>query len=112
MEHLKELRQAKGVSQQTVGDYLDITRQAYSNYENDNRDPDNETLLKLAEFFGVSVDALLRGNATLPAKQGEDILDKVDVAFYGEYKALTDDDKETVRDMVRIMRERRAKKQE
>ncbi len=41
-----------------------------------------------------------------------DILDDVDIAFYGEFKELTEDDKETVRDMVRVMRERRAKKQE
>ena len=41
-----------------------------------------------------------------------DILDEVDIAFYGEYRELTEDDKETVRDMVRVMRERRAKKQE
>ncbi len=112
MRHLKELRQNKGVSQQTVADYLEITRQAYSNYENGNRDPDNETLLKLAEYFGISVDALLRGSAALPTASSEDVLDEVDVAFYGEYKELTDDDKDTVREMVRIMREKRAKKQE
>lgn len=41
-----------------------------------------------------------------------DVLDDVDIAFYGDYKELDEDDKETVRDMVRIMRERRAKKQE
>lgn len=41
-----------------------------------------------------------------------DVLDEVDIAFYGEYKQLTEDDKDTIRDMVRIMRERRAKKQE
>lgn len=48
-----------------------------------------------------------------PTGSGErDILDEIDIAFYGEYKELTEDDKETVRDMVRVMRERRAKKQE
>jgi len=35
-------------------------------------------------------------------------LDEVDVAFYGDFKELDDDEKETVRDMVRLMRERRA----
>jgi len=33
------------------------------------------------------------------------------VAFYGEFKELSEEDKETVRDMVRIMRERRTGKQ-
>ena len=48
-----------------------------------------------------------------PTDSGKrDILDDIDIAFYGEYRELTEDDKETVRDMVRVMRERRAMKQE
>ena len=68
-----------------------------------------ETAQKIAEFFGVSVGFLL--GQTVDRGQQGDILDKVDVAFYGEYKELNDEDKETVRDMVRLMRERRAGKQ-
>ena len=65
-----------------------------------------ETAQKIAEFFGVSVGFLLG------QQEGQtDILDQVDVAFYGEYKELNEEDKETVRDMVRLMRERRAAKQ-
>ena len=71
-----------------------------------------ETAQKIASFFGVSVghllgiedsDAVLSSNAIN--------LDQIDVAFYGEFKELSEEDKETVRDMVRIMRERRADKQ-
>lgn len=67
-----------------------------------------ETLSKISTYFGVSVDFLL-GKEKTPTVSGErDILDDVDFAFYGEYKELTEDDKETVRDMVRLMRQRRA----
>lgn len=72
MEQLKKLRVAKGVSQQVVANYLEITRQAYSNYENGNRAPDNETLLKLAEYFDVTVDYLLRGKENPPALTDRD----------------------------------------
>ena len=68
-----------------------------------------ETAQKIAGFFGVSVGFLL-GQSEEENTQ-TDLLDQVDIAFYGEYKELTDEDKETVRDMVRIMRERRAAKQ-
>ena len=68
-----------------------------------------ETAQKIAEFFGVSVGFLLGQSESRGAQT--DILDKVDVAFYGEYKELNEEDKETVRDMVRLMRERRAAKQ-
>lgn len=64
-----------------------------------------ETAQKIAAYFSVSVGYLLG-----QPDQG-DVLDEVDVAFYGEYMALDDEQKETVRDMVRLMRERRAAKQ-
>ena len=58
---IKDLRKQKSLSQQAIANYLQITRQAYSNYENGKREPDYETLLKLSEFFGVTVDYLTRG---------------------------------------------------
>ena len=68
-----------------------------------------QTAQKIADFFGVSVGFLL-GQGEASGSQS-DILDQVDVAFYGEYKELNEEDKETVRDMVRLMRERRAARQ-
>ena len=65
-----------------------------------------QTAQKIAAYFGVSVGYLLGDD-----KANTDILDQVDVAFYGEFKELDEDEKETVRDMVRLMRERRAAKQ-
>ena len=65
-----------------------------------------ETAQKIAAFFGVSVGYLLGKD-----DESADILDQVDVAFYGEFKELDEDDKEAVRDMVRLMRQRRAAKQ-
>lgn len=64
-----------------------------------------QTAQKIAAYFGVSVGYLL-GEAE------PDILEQVDVAFYGEYKELNEDEKETVRDMVRLMRQRRMQKKE
>ena len=71
-----------------------------------------ETAQKIASFFGVSVGCLL-GIEDRASASGENMvnLDRIDVAFYGEFKELSEEDKETVRDMVRIMRERRAGKQ-
>ena len=58
---LRKLRAEKGVSQQVIADYLNITKQAYSLYELGKREPDFETLLKLGEYFTVSTDYILRG---------------------------------------------------
>lgn len=64
-----------------------------------------ETAQKIASYFGISVGQLL-GQV-----DAADILDQVDVAFYGDFKELDEDEKNTVRDMVRLMRERRAANQ-
>lgn len=69
MTNLKSLREKKGVSQQAVADYLEITRQAYSNYENGKRQADYETLLKLGEFFNVSIDYLLNKEKSRPKNE-------------------------------------------
>lgn len=68
----------------------------------------------IAQILKVPVSDILEGpdKEKTPTVSGErDILSDVDMAFYGEYKELSEDDKETVRDMVRLMRERRASKE-
>lgn len=61
---LKQLRKEKGLSQTDLADYLQITRGSYSNYETHKRSPDYSTLIKLAKFYGVSLDYLL-GETTI-----------------------------------------------
>lgn len=58
-----------------------------------------ETAQKIAGYFGVSVAYLL-------GQEEHDILDEVDVAFYGDFKELTEEQKEAVRSMVRLMRQK------
>ncbi len=72
------------------------------------------TAHKIANYFNVSIEYLL-GKETKKApteKVSADILDEVDIGFYNGYKELDEADKEVLRDMVRVMRERRLKKNE
>ena len=72
-----------------------------------------ETAQKIADYFGVSVHDLMDDEESkkAPTNAGErDILDEVDIGFYNGYKELDESDKEVLRDMVRVMRERRANK--
>lgn len=112
MEHLRELRTEHNVSQQTVAAYLGISRQAYSNYENGHRDPDTETLLKLAEFFDVSVDTLLRGKDSSPHPvQGADLtFDDFSFAMHNHSGELTDKDKEILLSMANQLAEANKRK--
>ena len=53
------LRKNKGLTQTQVADAVKLGRQAYAYYEKGERAPSPETLCKLADFFGVTVDELL-----------------------------------------------------
>lgn len=59
LERLKELRKSKGISQQQLADVILVSQQSVNKYENHNVEPDIETLIKIAEFFEVSVDYLI-----------------------------------------------------
>lgn len=56
---LIQLRLEKKKTQAEVANFLGITYQAYAHYEKGRREPSPEQLLKLADFYGVSVDCLL-----------------------------------------------------
>ena len=58
-ENLKRIREAKGMTQQTLADYLYVTRQAVSRWEGGSRYPDLMTAKKMAQFLETSVDKLL-----------------------------------------------------
>ena len=58
-ERLKLLRKQKGVTQKTVADAIGVTLSAYSNYEQGIREPNNQILVNLCQYFDVSADYLL-----------------------------------------------------
>lgn len=58
-EVLRELRTYHDYKQKDISSYLNITSQAYSNYENNKRTPDIETVRKIAEFYNITVDTLI-----------------------------------------------------
>jgi len=58
-ENVRMLRQAKGLTQQSLADQLYVTRQAVSRWEGGSRYPDLMTAKKLAEALDSTMDALL-----------------------------------------------------
>ena len=56
---LRELRKEKGLSQTQLANELGMIHQTYSNYENEKRKPNIATIIKLADYFDVSVDYLI-----------------------------------------------------
>lgn len=58
-ERLRLCRSEKGLTQNQVAIYCDITEKAYQNYELNTRQPKLENLIKIADLYGVSLDYLV-----------------------------------------------------
>lgn len=59
MKKVYELRKAQKVTQEQLAQILGITYQAYAHYEKGRCKPDIDCVVKLADFFNVSIDYLL-----------------------------------------------------
>ncbi len=57
-QKLKELRAEHKLTQNTVASVLNISRSAYSMYENGKRQLNYEALFKMADYYHVSMDYL------------------------------------------------------
>lgn len=64
VENLYRLCKAHHYTQQEISDLLNISRQAYSNYETSKRTPDLDSLMRLADIYGVSLDQLVNHPCT------------------------------------------------
>ncbi|MBS2764023.1 helix-turn-helix domain-containing protein [Bacillus licheniformis] len=60
-KRITSLRKQSGLTQEELAKKLNITRSALSQYELGTREPNYDLLIKIADFFEVSTDYLLRG---------------------------------------------------
>ncbi|WP_443725839.1 XRE family transcriptional regulator [Ruminococcus callidus] len=71
---LKRLRTKKGLTSEELCSKIGIKGGSYRNYERNDRKPDYDTLVKLADFYGVSTDYLL---GRLTAQPPTDALERL-----------------------------------
>ena len=114
MIKLKELRQNSGKQSKEIAFDLSISKQAYSNYELGQREPSIEMLIKLADYFGVSVDYLIRHDSNaeqeFKIKKAATITD-ADSQFIESYLNADDETKNIVqKSSAAIIKERSDRK--
>lgn len=61
MKGLKIIRKEKNLNQQKVAIDLNISREALSHYENGKREPSLDMLIKMSDYFNISIDFLITG---------------------------------------------------
>ncbi len=75
-ERLKQLRQKKGLTQKDIADLVHVNRVTYTNWEKGNREPNFETLLKLASILNTTTSYLL-GESNISFGRGSDKFEKL-----------------------------------
>lgn len=60
---LKELRKANHITQGELADFLKVSRPTIAGYETKDKQPDFDKLIKLSQFFNVSIDYLITGDS-------------------------------------------------
>lgn len=63
-ENLIVLRNLKGLSQEQIAEQIGVSRQAYAKWEKGTSIPDVEKCMVLADFYGTTIDSLMRENST------------------------------------------------
>ncbi len=58
---LKKLRKQNRITQRDLAESLHISQTSVSKYERGESEPDLEMVIKMADFFEVSIDEFIRG---------------------------------------------------
>ena len=94
MLRLKELREQRRLNQERLAMKLNVSQSTISAYEVGERVPDLETLIAIADFFGVSLDYLAGlSDVKQPIKQS-------DLEYLYVYRQLNDTNKEKVKSYI------------
>lgn len=89
-DNLILLRNMKGMSQEQIAEIIGISRQSYAKWEAGETIPDIEKCDRLAKFYGITIDALVRqtnavGNTKIaPAPEGKHLWGTVTVGSRGQ----------------------------
>jgi transcriptional regulator with XRE-family HTH domain len=101
-KRLKVAREKKRLSQIEAAKLLGISNGTLSGYERNYRDPDTQTLEKMANLFEVSTDYLL-GRTDDPRGHSKEDNEDVNIAFYN-LNELTEEQKEIVQKQIEIFK--------
>ena len=108
MIRLKELRKEQGLSQLLFAKKINVAQNTVSNWENGIRMMDLTTATQIAKYFNVSTDYLLGVSDERNSSLDSDNIgyDDFTYAMHNESRDLTDEDKEMLLDMAKMLKNR------
>lgn len=102
---LKQLRENNGFSQKTFAEAFGVASSTIGMWETGKREPDFDTMQRIADYFKVSVDYLLGRDEHKPTLDEQ--LDGVEFALYGEIHDLTEEEKRDILSYVQFKKSQR-----
>ena len=112
-DRLKSLRTSRDLSQQEVADRLSINRSTYARYELSKTQPDFETLEKIAAFYDVTTDYIIKGNVDNGISSAEDEKEMLEFfknpelnLFFKQMKEAPEDQLEEMRQIWEVIKKR------
>lgn len=101
-DKLRELRKKNHVTQAKLANYLNLDASSVAKYESGKVTPSPDVLLKIAQYFGVSVDYLLGKDSDSNRSQEDAELEKFQFALFGTHEEITDEIMEDVKAYARF----------
>lgn len=106
-DRLSLLRTQKKMTQEDLANKIGIARTTYAMYEQGNRNPDYDTLQKLADVFGVT-RAYLLGDTDIP-NSNESVDEEIkklmeDPDFTAAFKDMPGNPEEAKKDLIGFMK--------
>ncbi|GHU35884.1 transcriptional regulator [Bacilli bacterium] len=99
-ERLKTLRLEAKLTQKEIAQKLGISQPAYAVWENGKRNPNQQTLATLSNFFDVSVDYLLGNTDNRDYLNDSDLEKALDGFKSFDGKIMSDHDREVIRELL------------
>ncbi len=102
VKNLRNLRLAKGISQQQLADVIGTTQQSINKYENHSTEPDIDTLIQLADYFETSVDKLIGHMTPGTANLADElVLTHKEMLLLKDYRKLSKEEQESLRLIIK-----------
>lgn len=106
-ERLRKLREEKGISKRKISEDLQMPYNTYCSYEYGTREPGLDSIVRIAEYYGVTTDELLGINKETP----EDVpIENVyqfllESGFVSEGEDLSEDDLAFLTSIIAALRD-------
>ena len=97
---LKSLRKAQNLTQEQVAKQIDVARSTYTYYEKEDRAVNPDILVKLADFYNVSIDYMLGRTMTPDFLSSQPAYSPDELDLIKKYRALDETRQEAVRDLI------------